>query len=79
MGAEHLIVGVPEQQPDVPEGFIAARLIERRDILTRPVRSARLEPPTLTKVFSAASDSGAADEVPITVAEARTLLNRWRT
>ena len=54
-----------------------------REILTNQdlLRSARLEPPTLTKVFSemSATDRGAGTEVPITVAEARALLNRWKT
>jgi cobalt ECF transporter T component CbiQ len=53
-----------------------------REILTNQdlLRSARLEPPTLTKVFSemSATDRGAVTEVPITVAEARALLNRWK-
>jgi cobalt/nickel transport system ATP-binding protein len=52
-----------------------------RDILTNQelLRSARLEPPTLTKVFSETSGIDHDAEVPITVAEARALLNRWRT
>jgi cobalt ECF transporter T component CbiQ len=42
------------------------------------LRRARLEPPTLTKLFGGgaqSSDSG----VPITIAEGRALLDRWRT
>jgi cobalt ECF transporter T component CbiQ len=54
-----------------------------REILTNQdlLRSARLEPPTLTKVFSemSATDRGAGTEVPITVAEARAFLKRWKT
>ena len=51
-------------------------ILTNQDLLT----SARLEPPTLTKVFGemSAADRGARTEVPITVAEARALLNRWR-
>jgi cobalt/nickel transport system ATP-binding protein len=51
-----------------------------REILANQklLRSARLEPPTLTKVFSeiSAMDGGAAGQVPITIAEARSLLSR---
>jgi cobalt ECF transporter T component CbiQ len=50
-----------------------------REILTNQdlLRSARLEPPTLTKVFSemSATDRAGA-EVPITIAEAKALLHR---
>jgi cobalt/nickel transport system ATP-binding protein len=52
-------------------------ILTNQDLLT----SARLEPPTLTKVFGemSAADRGAGTEVPITVAEARALLKRWKT
>jgi energy-coupling factor transporter ATP-binding protein EcfA2 len=54
-----------------------------REILTNQdlLRSARLEPPTLTKVFSemSATGRGAGVEVPITIAEARALLKQWKT
>jgi len=54
-----------------------------REILTNQelLRSARLEPPTLTKVFSEmnATDRTVGAEVPMTVAEARALLSRWTT
>ena len=52
-----------------------------REILANQdlLRSARLEPPTLTKVFSEMSASDRGAEVPITVAEARALLKRWKT
>jgi cobalt/nickel transport system ATP-binding protein len=43
------------------------------------LRNARLEPPTLTKVFSEMSASDRGAEVPITVAEARALLKQWKT
>ena len=53
-----------------------------REILSNQslLRSARLEPPTLTKVFSDmnAADYGGGTEVPTTVAEAKTILSRWK-
>jgi hypothetical protein len=47
-----------------------------RDILgdEELLRSARLEPPALTKLFS---ELGAA-EFPLTVSEAKLLLSRWK-
>jgi cobalt/nickel transport system ATP-binding protein len=41
------------------------------------LRRARLEPPTLTKLFSGA-DGPRASDVPVTIAEARALLQSWR-
>jgi hypothetical protein len=63
--------------PERPEIYAEKLELTNQDLLT----SARLEPPTLTKVFSemSATDRGAGTEVPITVAEARALLKRWKS
>jgi cobalt ECF transporter T component CbiQ len=53
-----------------------------RDILTNQdvLRSARLEAPTLTKVFSdLRRDRGGTFDVPITIDEARAVLDGWKT
>ncbi len=53
------------------------------DILTDEalLASARLEPPTLTKVFAELSraQGGVSSDIPITVAEAKALLRRWQS
>jgi cobalt ECF transporter T component CbiQ len=53
-----------------------------REILANQdlLKSARLEPPTLTKVFSemTAADYGGGTEIPTTVAEAKAILSRWK-
>jgi cobalt ECF transporter T component CbiQ len=53
-----------------------------RDILTDQdlLASARLEPPTLTKVFAELSKAqgGAPSDIPVTVDEARALLRDWK-
>jgi len=54
-----------------------------RDILTDQalLASARLEPPTLTKVFAELSraQGGAPSDIPVTVDEAKALLRDWKT
>lgn len=50
-----------------------------REILTDAalLRRARLEPPTLTKLFSEGAEVGVGT-IPVTMAEAHTLLQSWR-
>jgi energy-coupling factor transporter ATP-binding protein EcfA2 len=53
-----------------------------RAVLTNAdlLASARLEPPTLTRVFSewSTADGAACSEIPMTIAEAKALLHGWR-
>jgi ABC-type multidrug transport system ATPase subunit len=53
-----------------------------REILSNQslLKSARLEPPTLTKVFAdmSAAGYGGGTEFPTTVAEAKAILSRWK-
>jgi hypothetical protein len=87
-GTGHVAIGAAELATRVlimQNGRIVADG-KPREILTNQdfLRSARLEPPILTKVFAETSAKGrtggtAWADVPITVAEARALLNRWKT
>jgi ABC-type glutathione transport system ATPase component len=52
-----------------------------RDVLTNQdlLASARLEPPTLTKVFAQLGGAhGASSHIPMTIAEAKALLTGWK-
>jgi cobalt/nickel transport system permease protein len=64
--------------------MLSGRIIadgEPRQVLTNQslLASARLEPPTLTKVFAELSKAsgGTSSDIPLTMAEAKALLQRW--